>query len=536
MADAGILTLDRVLAPPPAPAALAGPPPAAPSGSSRWVLGAAALIVMAGAAIRFAALSTSIWFDESVTVKDVSGSFGQMLHRVVNHEASPPFYFVCLWIWRHLVGDTGADLRALSALAGTITIALAFYVARRRLGPRAGLILAACVAVSPVLVYYSTEMRVYGVLVLICGVGFEAFLRASESPNRRNLSVWATVSLLALWTQYYAVLAVAPQAAWLITLAWKSRPRSRRSLVAVMGVVAGGLPLAYLMPYQARRAWAYGEPLVSSRWHQIGLSIHYDGTSVRSVAEDVVAGPGGPARALLTAAVLLIGTAGIGLALRRPQIRQSQVIRALYLTVPALLVLAVLVQAHILVEGRYLLWLWLPAGLAVSYGLASAGRFGLGLAAVLLCVSVAFVAVSRVVPKFRMEDDTLGAARSLTVAHTERLIAISEPWDVTPFQEYRPQTSVETRPVVRVRELDVVAMPVDAEPFPSVHQRPASVGAGVLPKGLRLAQVINGATFVVERFVAARPVWLRIDGTGSAFTSSNWRFLAEPAGGRMGGL
>src|SRR5450755_3890382 len=72
MADAGTLTLDRVLEPATAPAALTGPPPVAASGSSRWVVGAAALIVMAGAAIRFAALSTSIWFDESVTVKDVS--------------------------------------------------------------------------------------------------------------------------------------------------------------------------------------------------------------------------------------------------------------------------------------------------------------------------------------------------------------------------------------------------------------------------------------------------------------------------------
>jgi hypothetical protein len=283
MADAGTLTLDRVLEPATAPAALTGPPPVAASGSSRWVVGAAALIVMAGAAIRFAALSTSIWFDESVTVKDVNGSFGQMLHRVVNHEASPPFYFVCLWIWRHLVGDTGADLRALSALAGTLTIALAFYVARRRIGPRAGLILAACVAVSPVLVYYSTEMRMYGVLVLITGVGFEAFLCASKSPNRRNLSVWATVSLLALWTQYYAVLAVAPQAAWLITLAWKHRSRSRCTLIAVGALALPALPLVYLLPYQAHRAFPYGSQLLSSAWQRGVLSLHSMRLWVRSL-------------------------------------------------------------------------------------------------------------------------------------------------------------------------------------------------------------------------------------------------------------
>jgi len=536
MADVGTLTLDRVLEPATAPAALTGPPPVAPSGSSRRVLGAAALIVIAGGAIRFAALSTSIWFDESVTVKDVNGSFGQMLHRVVNHEASPPFYFVCLWIWRHLVGDTGADLRALSALAGTITIALAFYVARRRLGPRAGLILAACVAVSPVLVYYSTEMRMYGVLVLITGIGFEAFLRASASPNRRNLSVWAVASVLALWTQYYAALAVVPQAVWLIGLAWKHRSRVPATLAAVGAAALAGVPLIYLIVYQGQRAWPYGARLISSVWHRVPLSIHDTGTTFRSLAQDVTVGPHEPARALLNGLIVIIGIAIFVLLLRRPERVEGQMLRALCLILPAVAVAVILVQSHILFEGRYLLPLWLPIGLAASFALASAGWPGALLACVLVFIWVGIGVVSLAVPRFGAHDDTLGAARSLSIAHGDRVIAISEPWDVLPLEEYRPQTSAETDPVVRVRELDVVAMPVGGEPSPAVRARPSATGTGVIPRGLRLVQVVRGSTFLVERFVAPRPVPIRIDGRGNAFTSRSWRFLAEPAGGRMGGL
>jgi Dolichyl-phosphate-mannose-protein mannosyltransferase len=536
MADAGTLTLDRVLEPPTAPASLTGRPPVAPSGSSRRVLGAAALIVIAGAAIRFAALSTSIWFDESVTVRDVSGSFGQMLHRVVNHEASPPFYFLCLWIWRHLVGDTGADLRALSALAGTITIALAFYVARRRIGPRAGLILATCVAVSPILVGYSTQMRMYGVLVLITGIGFEAFLRASESPNRRNLGVWATASVLALWTQYYAALAVAPQAIWLIGLAWKHRSRARATLAAVGGAVLAGLPLIYLIGYQGQRAWPYGARLISSVWHQVPLDIRDTGTTFGSLAQDVTVGPGGPARALLNGLIVLIGVAIAVLLLRRPERVEGQLLRASCLILPPVVVAVILVQSHILFEGRYLLPLWLPVGLAASSGLASAGWPGALLACLLLCIWLGIGVVSLAVPQFRAHDDTLGAARSLSMAHGDRLIAISEPWDVVALEEYRPQTSAETDPVVRVRELDVVAMPVGGEPSPVLRARPLATGAGAIPRGLRLVQVVKGSTFLVERFIASRPVPIRVDGRGNAFTSSNWRFLTEPAGGGMGAL
>jgi hypothetical protein len=224
--------------------------------------------------------------------------------------------------------------------------------------------------------------------------------------------------------------------------------------------------------------------------------------------------------------------------LRFPQTTQSQRIRALYLVAAPLLAVVILTFLQILVEGRYLLPLWLPVGLGVGYALSSpsARLVGLGLAGLLVCIWVGAGAVGLAVPKFGARDDTLGAARSLGVAANDRLIAINQPWDVVPFEEYRPHSTADAHRVVRVRELDVVAMPLTGEPPPSEHQRPSSLGAGVLPKGLRLAEVIRGSTYLVERFIASTPVSMRVDGHGNAFTAGRWRFLNEPAGGRMGGL
>lgn len=522
-------TLNEAPAPPPAPS------PARSVSRSRGVLAAAGLIVLVGAALRVAALSGSIWFDEAVSVRDVSGSFGQMLHRVINHEASPPFYFICLWVWRQLVGDTAVDLRALSAVAGVATIALAFYVAWRRLGPRAGLVLAACVAVSPVLIYYSTEMRMYGLLVLIAGVGFAAFLSASESPNRKNLTVWAAAAILAMWTQYYAVLAVGPEAALLLVLAWRGRREVRGTVIAAGGVALAGLPLVYLMPYQARHAFAYGGGLLSSLWQHDSLTIHTY-PSLQGITEEIVFGPSGPARGLLTLLIVLVVVVAAVHLVRHRQLTKRQLIWGSCLIAPALLAVEVLVALHLQVSGRYLLPLWLPVGLGASYVLASAGRLGIGLTGLLVSIWLGFVLVGLTVPKFSPRDDTLGAARSLGVAARDRLIAISQPWDVVPFEEYRPQASGATRRVARVRELDVVAMPAAGEPPPGDHLRPSPPALGPLPPGLRLAQVIRGSTFIVERFLAPTPVVIRIDGRGPAFTGSSWRFLNEPAGGRMGSL
>jgi hypothetical protein len=295
------------------------------------------------------------------------------------------------------------------------------------------------------------------------------------------------------------------------------------------------LPLVYLLPYQAHRAFPYGSQLLSSAWQRGVLSLHVDAT-VGSVAQTLAAGQGGFAPAGITLLVGLVAVPAFVLALLRRRPSRSQFILGLWLAGPALIAVATVLAAHVAIGGRYLLPLWLPVGLAMSWALSSLGRLGLALTVILACIWIAAGVVNFAVPEFASRDDTRGAARSLGIAATHRLIAIGVPWDVMPFQDYRPQTSAETRPVVHVRELDVIAMPVNGEPAPSVHQRPSSLVAGTIPKSLRLAQVIRGPTFLVERFVAARPVSIRIDGRGPAFTSHNWRFLAEPAGGRMGGL
>jgi Dolichyl-phosphate-mannose-protein mannosyltransferase len=498
--------------------------------------GAAAAITLIGGALRFATLSTTIWWDESVTIREVSGSFSQMLHRVVNHEASPPFYFICLWIWRHLFGNSAVEMRTLSALAGTVTIPLAFAAARTRLGTRAAIVLAACVAASPSLIYYSTELRMYGLLVLLCGVAFWAFLSAFEAPTARNLSVWAVASILALWTHYYAALAVAPQAAALLIAAWRRRGDRRPVLLAVGSVILAGGPLLYLISYQGHRAWAYGAALIDTRWEHIPMSLHYS-SSALSVADQVILGPGGPAKLVLPLVCLLIGAIALALVvLRRHAAGLRHATLALRLVLPALVAVDILLRLQVIEEGRYLLALWLPVGFVVAHALSASGRAGSILTAALICVWLGSWAVSVGVPTYGPRDDTRGAARALDTARVERLIAIDEPWDLTSLELYRPEASASTAPVVRVSELDVIAMPIGGEPFPAYHPRPATPSLKGLPSALRLTKIIAGSTFVVERFVARSPVSIRVETRGSAFTAPGWRFLVEPSGAQMGGL
>ena len=155
------------------------------SGHRRLELGSPVLLIglvaAAGASLRFSTLDTqSFWYDEGLTVHLVRSSFGPMLSGVRNTEALPPLYFVLAWVWKRVFGDAEIGLRSLSAVAGTLTIPVAYAAAKALAGRRVALIVAVLAAVSPALIFYSQEARPYALLTLFSVASLLYFARASS--------------------------------------------------------------------------------------------------------------------------------------------------------------------------------------------------------------------------------------------------------------------------------------------------------------------------------------------------------------------
>src|SRR3954451_1053639 len=155
-------------------------------------------IVAAGAVLRFATLSTqSFWLDEAIAINSARLDLGGMTDPLARTEGNPPFYFLLLDGWMRVFGDSEAAVRSLSALIGTATIVLAFEIGRRLATVRVGIVLAALVAVNPLLVWFSQEARPYALLVLLSGASFLFFAESLERPSGRRLAAWAVASGLA---------------------------------------------------------------------------------------------------------------------------------------------------------------------------------------------------------------------------------------------------------------------------------------------------------------------------------------------------
>ena len=133
---------------------------------------------------------------------------------------------------------------------------------------------AALVALNPFLVWYSQEARAYGLLVLFVALGLYVFARALHKPTRGRLAIWALVSILAIFTHYFAVFTVVPEAAWLF---WTVRPRRRPfAAVAAVGIAGGALlPLAVNQQGSNATEWFKETPILTRAWQ---TPVHFAST------------------------------------------------------------------------------------------------------------------------------------------------------------------------------------------------------------------------------------------------------------------
>jgi mannosyltransferase len=378
-----------------------------------WVV--AGLTTLA-ALLRFATLGVqSYHHDEIVTAGRVlGGSFWHAMDAVGFSESTPPLYYALAWIWTQLTGTGEYGLRSLSALAGVATVPVAFLIGAELRGRRTGLIAAALVAVSPMLVWYSQEARCYALLVLLAAISLLYFSRVLEGGRPRDLVLWGIASGLALATHYFAIFPVAAEALWLL------RRRGRQALPGLWIVAAAGALLAPLAAHQMS--------LGHAEWignHTLGHRL-WESAVTFAVGEtgDVIARPehvlqaAVPLVAIALALLLLASRAGG--AERRASARMLSIVAA---AAGLPLAIALLDPGRDYVLARNLLPALVPllVTVAIAGTLERARRRGAALVGLLVAYSLGFSIWAGVSPALQ-RPDWRGVAAKLGEAEAPRAL------------------------------------------------------------------------------------------------------------------
>jgi len=165
----------------------------------RLVISAFLLVSMLGAGLRFFRLANqSFWTDEISSITTARVPLGEIAERSASLNNSLPTYFLLL---RAVIGDSNRNIefraRSLSALCGSLSVPVfigVVYLWQRRWG--AALLGGLLLAINPLHLWYSQEVRAYAVMLFF---GLVALLACELAQGSRGSSgvMWWLIYLLA---------------------------------------------------------------------------------------------------------------------------------------------------------------------------------------------------------------------------------------------------------------------------------------------------------------------------------------------------
>ena len=404
-------------------------------------------ITVVAAGLRFWGLGhQSFWYDEGLTVMELHHPLGRMLGYLPRVESNPPVYYTLAWAWVRLFGYGEAALRSLSALAGIAMVPAIYGVGAKLVSRRAGLVAATLAAFNPLLIWYSQEARSYSLLVLFATLAWLAFAHARlPNPSTRWLVGWSLAASFTLGTHYYGVLAVVPQAVWLLVV----HRRNRKVWLALAVVAAAGgalLPLA--LSQQHLGNWISTFPL---------------DRRLSQMAPQAAIGTGAPARGWLKlAGALAVLLAGALLVLRADRSERRGALVAGALAVAGFLLALGLVLAGIdNLITRNVIVVLIPLIVLVAGGLGACRAGLLGSLGVATLCAIGLIATIGVQADWKLQRadwrelaHTLEANR---VARGGRAVLVQEDAGLYPLAIYLHRLRFLPLRGSRVRELDVIA-------------------------------------------------------------------------------
>lgn len=168
------------------------------------------IITLLGALLRIYKISErSIWLDEAITAQvSQMGITGIILNRSQTG-IHPPLYFIIMYLWTKLFGDSELALRSLSFIFGTLSIPLLYKFVSKIYDKTTALISSLLFSLSPFLIYFSQEARMYPLFTFLALLSLNfTYDLINKEFSRKNLIKILMVNSLLLYTHVFSSLLI----------------------------------------------------------------------------------------------------------------------------------------------------------------------------------------------------------------------------------------------------------------------------------------------------------------------------------------
>jgi hypothetical protein len=189
--------------------------------AARWRL-AVALVGLCSVALGVRILFAShggVWRDEAQALWIIRmPSVGAMMEFLRHNECHPPGFYLLMRLWFSVFGRSQAAALALPILLGGALVPVAYLVGSRMLGARCGQVAAVLMALSTTLILFSTEIRPYSLVPLLCLTSCYFLWRGLLEGGLRCWVAYAATTLAMLLSHNWSLLVWGAQ--WVTVGAW----------------------------------------------------------------------------------------------------------------------------------------------------------------------------------------------------------------------------------------------------------------------------------------------------------------------------
>ncbi len=202
-------------------------------------------LILAGLVVRLA-VPRGIWLDEAISIHQARLSLHDLFSNLYNGDRQPPLYHLVLWLTIRAFGHGEFAVRLPSLVAGTLVIPVLYELGRELYDRRTGLVAAAFAAASPVLVWYSQEVRMYEFAAVFGLLALLTQLRAIRNGTMLNWAAYILATAALLWSHYFGLLLIGMQQLIFIGIV----VHRRRNHQPVKGLALGAAYSAALLAMQ----------------------------------------------------------------------------------------------------------------------------------------------------------------------------------------------------------------------------------------------------------------------------------------------
>ncbi len=172
----------------------------------------AVVLVLGGLVLRLQDFYRGMWEDEITVAYYTQIGIKNVISTVALNGSHPPLYFLVAATDSRIGMDILPAIRVPSVVAGVATIAVVYLIALKVTGRVGALVAGTLATVAPVAVWYSDEGRMYALVWFFVLTSYLLLVWGHDSPRWRIFAVLHGAAVgLALWTDYSAALALAPQ-------------------------------------------------------------------------------------------------------------------------------------------------------------------------------------------------------------------------------------------------------------------------------------------------------------------------------------